>query len=227
MLCNACHIVHAIIPISNNGQHQQLHNISLNQESINLPNLECMRPWVQLQTGCRRCMWSLFKNTCNYILWLSVMKVWSQRPKENNQNRHACCIKFHLSVCKDFLGKNTESYRHNFTSSDRSFVFDFIWSCFFGLETWVLFGDPFMWLFFLLLHFFFSCLSAPPLFSRACQVLYSFPSADCEVFALNRKHLYIISQYLYIYIISIASPSKPSKPCRDRTQPILQLNVPL
>ena len=93
MLCNACHIVHAIIPISNNGQHQQLHNISLNQESINLPNLECMRPWVQLQTGCRRCMWSLFKNTCNMLqLYFMAKCNESLKPKAKGEQSKSTCL---------------------------------------------------------------------------------------------------------------------------------------
>ena len=139
---------------------------------------------------------------CNYILWLSVMKVWSQRPKENNQNRHACCIKFHLSVCKAFLGKNTESYRHNFTSSDRSFVFDFIWSCFFGLETWVLFGDPFMWLFFFtvtLLFLMFVCTSL--VFSCVPGIVFV---PKCWLWSLcleQKTSLYNITISIYIHYL--------------------------
>lgn len=204
MLCNACHIVHAIIPISNNGQHQQLHNISLNQESINLPNLECMRPWVQLQTGCRRCMWSLFKNTCNMLqLYFMAKCNESLKPKAKGEQSKSTCL-LH-QVPSERLQRL--SRKKHWIISTQLYVF---WSQFcvwFHLKLffWAWDLSPVrrsfhVVVFFLLLHFFFSCLSAPPLFSRACQVLYSFPSADCEVFALNRKHLYIISQYLYIYI---------------------------
>lgn len=232
MLCNACHIVHAIIPISNNGQHQQLHNISLNQESINLPNLECMRPWVQLQTGCRRCMWSLFKNTCNMLqLYFMAKCNESLKPKAKGEQSKSTCL-LH-QVPSERLQRL--SRKKHWIISTQLYVF---WSQFcvwFHLKLffWAWDLSPVRRSFHVVVFFFtvtllflmFVCTSL--VFSCVPGIVFV---PKCWLWSLcleQKTSLYNITISIYIYIISIASPSKPSKPCRDRTQPILQLNVPL